>query len=96
MANFKTLQPLFAAAGVPLATKDVRDIITEQRGAATKVLYQLRVAHEAPPPTAKRPSLTGATLEWKRTTDSDLIDHPDRRSDVEFVRRAIEGGVKAL
>ena len=93
MANFKVLQPYFAEAGVPVSTKDIRDIITEQRSSATKVLFQLRTVNDkaATPKPPSRPS-GEATKEWKRETAADLVSDPKKRADIEFIRRAIEGG----
>lgn len=95
MANFKALQPALSEVGITLTTKDIRDIITEQRGAATKLLYQLRVAYEAPKPKAKATPSAGATLQWTRESDADLVADPEKRSDLEFVKRAIEAGAAA-
>lgn len=91
MTNFKALQPYFEGAGVPLTPKDIRDIITEQRSAATKVLYQLRTLTERKPKAA--PVAPQRTVEeWSRESAADLIDDPTKRSDMEFIRKAIDGG----
>jgi hypothetical protein len=94
MANFKELAPHFAAAGVPLSSKDIREIITEQRSAATKVLFQLRTSYEkAQQSRPKRPLRSaGDAREWKRETADELISDPAKRADAEFVRKAMERG----
>ncbi len=89
MENFKTLQQYFHSAGVALSAKDIREIMTEQRSSATKVLYQLRMLTEPKAPPARDPEPpTG----WKREPALGLVDDPAKRSDMEFIKKAIASG----
>lgn len=95
-ANFKALQPFFASAGVPITQKDIRDIITEQRSSATKVLYLLRTALDggAGKPRRSSKSPSRPVPEWKRESAADLVDDPELRSKL-ALRKAVEGGVSS-
>uniref|UniRef100_A0A8C4WEQ1 Sperm flagellar 2 n=1 Tax=Gopherus evgoodei TaxID=1825980 RepID=A0A8C4WEQ1_9SAUR len=60
--NFSRLEPTFQLLGVQFDQNEAQNIMTEQHGAATKLLYQLYVALEK----KKKAGLTGVAMEAMR------------------------------
>jgi hypothetical protein len=95
MANFTALAPHLAAAGVHLKPSDVREIITEQRSAAAKVLFHLREFYDASHAKRPRKSVTeaaGSGTGWVRESAEEVTADPARRAEIEFIRKALLKG----
>ena len=60
--NFTRVEPLLALLQVPFDTNTARDVMTENHGATTKMLYQLFIALEK----KEKSNLTGVAIEVMR------------------------------